>query len=191
MALYESLNRPQDFSLLSQSKTQTFCNISAGRHNGRVDLIQPPSTQALFKMFDRIPVKECVTYRNPTTGIFTETDLIKKYFSSANINLIQKEIQEGVLRLSNGRYQVGPQNCDTLKIIMRSIYLQYSLNQPENIDDQIRQLNSLVLTYCIENVYNEAKSYMKYLYDVSNLYQPMEYPIYTAKDKTLEFKSFF
>lgn len=124
-------------------------------------------------------------------GIFTTNQLIETFFSAANIQSIQRQIQEGVLRKSNGRYQVGPQDCDTLKIVMRSIYLQYALNQPENIDDQIQQLNSLVLNYCIENVYEEAKSYMKYLYDVSNLNQPIDHPIYIAKDKSLEFKTFF
>ena len=42
---------------------------------------------------------------------------------------------------------IGPQDCDSLKIIMRSVFLQYSANQPNNISKQITELNKSVLEY--------------------------------------------
>ena len=67
---------------------------------------------------------------------------------------------------------------------MRSIFLQHSTNQPQNIVGQIEKLNQMVLDYCIHHVYSEAQGYMKYLYDVSTLAVPLSTPIVeTQKDK--------
>ena len=46
------------------------------------------------------------------------------FFSKENIQIIQNAIKAGVYKLSNGNFVVGNQNEDTLKIIMRSIYLE-------------------------------------------------------------------
>jgi hypothetical protein len=79
---------------------------------------------------------------------------------------------------------VAPQDCDSLKIIMRSVFLQHSANQTDNISQQISELNKIVLDYCVFNVYSEAQSYMKYLHDVSTLAVPLATPIVeTYKDK--------
>jgi hypothetical protein len=94
--------------------------------------------------------------------------------------------------MSNGQYQIGPQDCDALKIIMRSIYLQNSVNLPTDIDKQVAALNQLVLQYTVKQVYEEAKGYLKYLYDASTLYTPMEHPVLSyTNDKQLEFKKWF
>jgi hypothetical protein len=67
---------------------------------------------------------------------------------------------------------------------MRSIFLQYSTNQPQNIATQIEHLNNLVLDYAVFHVYSEAQSYIKYLYDVSSLAVPIAMPISVSqKDK--------
>jgi len=54
------------------------------------------------------------------------------FFSTQNIDLLQLGIQNKILNESNGRYRVGRQSDDELKIIMRSIYFQYAKN---NIHD--------------------------------------------------------
>jgi hypothetical protein len=159
--------------------------------NGRVNIIQP-NTQTQFSMYDRIPAKQCTTYRNPTTGIFENTPLIQEFFSKQNIERIQRGIQMGVYQMSNGQYNVGPQDCDALKIIMRSIYLQNSVNIPTDVDKQVIALNQLVLKYAVKQVYEEAKGYLKYLYDASTMYTPMEHPVLSyTNDKQLEFNGWF
>lgn len=159
--------------------------------NGRVNIIQP-NTQNQFSLYDRIPAKQCTTYRNPTTGIFENTPLIQEFFSKQNIDKIQKGIQMGVYQMSNGQYKIGLQDCDALKIIMRSIYLQNSVNIPTDIPQQINALNQLVLKYCVKQVYEEAKGYLKYLYDASTMYTPMEHPVLSyTNDKQLEFNGWF
>lgn len=155
--------------------------------NGRVDIInrtQGPDISNLFAMYDKIPANQCATFREPTLGQWDETPLSKTYFSKENIQIIQNGIRAGVYQKSNQQYVIGPQDCDALKIIMRSVFLQHAANQSQNISGQIQELNKIVLDYCIFHVYSEAQGYMKYLYDVSTLAVPMATPVVeTQKDK--------
>jgi hypothetical protein len=162
-------------------------NMNNRFSNGRVDIINKttnPNIDKLFSMYDKIPANQCVTYRDPTIGQWEDTPLSKTYFSKNNIQIIQNGIRAGVNKKSNGQYVIGEQDCDALKVIMRSVFLQHSKNQPTNIQSQIEQLNQIVIDYCIFHVYSEAQSYMKYLNDVSSLAVPMSNPILEKqKDK--------
>ena len=160
-------------------------------NNGRVD-IKSPNTSSLFEMYDKIPANQCVTFRNPTEGLWTDTTLSQAFFSQQNIQIIQNGIRSGVYHKSNGQYTIGPQDCDSLKIVMRSVYLQNAANQPNNITEQIAELNKIVLNYCIQQVYSEAQGYMKYIDDASTLVVPIAHPVMANNsDRELEFKTWF
>jgi len=159
--------------------------------NGRVD-IKSPNTSTLFTMFDKIPANQCATFRNPIEGLWDETFLSKAFFSQENIQILQNGIRSGVYERSNGQYLIAPQDCDSLKIIMRSVYLQYSANQPFNVTQQIEELNKIVLNYCIQQVYGEAQGYLKYIDDASTLVVPIAHPVMANNtDRTLELKTWF
>ena len=159
--------------------------------NGRVD-IKTPNTSKLFQMYDKIPAHQCSSFRNPTEGLWDQTTLSVAFFSQQNINMIQNGIRAGVYKLSNGQYTIGPQDCDALKIVMRSIYLQHSANQPTDVTSQIRELNKMVLDYCIKQVYSEAQGYMIYINDVSTLAIPIAHPVMSNNsDKELVLKPWF
>jgi hypothetical protein len=161
------------------------------KNNGRVN-IKSPNTSALFQMYDKIPANQCVTFRNATEGLWDQTSLSQTFFSQQNIQIIQNGIRAGVYHKSNGQYTIGPQDCDSLKIIMRSVFLQYSANQPKNIPQQIAELNKIVLNYCIQQVYSEAQGYMKYIDDASTLVVPIAHPVQASNtDRQLEFKKWF
>ena len=157
--------------------------------NGRINLYTKPKTtyeepdiKNLFSMYDKIPANQCTTYREPLVGQIEETNLTRAYFSGDNIRIIQNGIRAGVYRKSNGQYTIGNQDCDSIKIIMRAIYLQYSINQPNDISKQIEQLNNMVLDYCIPKVYLEAQGYLKYLSDVSTMAEPIANPIMASQN---------
>jgi len=160
-------------------------------NNGRVD-IKSPNTTELFQMYDKIPANQCTTFRNATEGLWTENSLSNTFFSLQNIQIIQNGIRAGVYKRSNGQYLIGPQDCDSLKIIMRSVYLQNAANQPNNISQQVAELNKMVLDYCIQQVYSEAQGYMKYIDDVSTLVVPIAHPVMPDNtDRQLFLKSWF
>ena len=159
--------------------------------NGRVD-IKTPNTSTLFELYDKIPANQCATFRNPTEGLWTDTNLSLAFFSSQNIKILQNGIRAGVYHKSNGQYTIAPQDCDSLKIIMRSVYLQNAANQTNNVPSQVYELNKIVLNYCVQQVYSEAQGYMKYLDDASTLVVPIAHPVMSDNtDRELEFKSWF
>jgi hypothetical protein len=143
-------------------------------------------------MYDKIPVNQCATFRNPTEGLWDNTDLSKTFFSQQNIRIIQNGIRAGVYKKSNGQYVISDQDGDTLKIIMRSVFLQHAANQPTSVQQQVEQLNKIVWDYCIHQVYSEAIGYHKYLEDASTMYKPMDPPIMSQNnDKQLQLKPWF
>jgi hypothetical protein len=160
-------------------------------NNGRVN-IKTPNTSALFKMYDKIPANQCMTFRNPTEGLWTQTPLSQAFFSQENIQIIQNGIRAGVYKKSNSQYIIGQQDCDSIKIIMRSVFLQHAANISNVIPQQIKELNKIVLDYCIQQVYSEAQGYMKYVDDASTLVVPMAHPVQVSNtDRQLEFRSWF
>jgi len=160
-------------------------------NNGRVD-IKTPNTSSLFQMYDKIPANQCVTFRNPTEGIWNDSELSQTFFSRENIQILQNGIRSGVYHRSNSQYTIGPQDCDSLKIVMRSVFLQHSSNLPYDIPNQINELNKIVLNYCIQQVYSEAQGYMKYISDVSTLAVPIAHPVLAKNyDRELELKPWF
>lgn len=159
--------------------------------NGRVDIFSP-KTPDLFQMYDKIPVNQCATFRNPTEGLWENTQLSDMFFSEKNICTIQNGIRAGVYKRSNGQFTIANQDEDTLKIIMRSIFLQNAANQPTHIAQQVYELNKMVWDYCIPQVYGEAQGYRQYIIDASTMYTPIPPPIMsTTADKELIMKPWF
>ena len=159
--------------------------------NGRVDILGPnPEDQ--FALYDKIPVHECTSYRNALTGTWCNTPLSSKYFSAENIDFLQKSIQQGVYNMSKGEYGIGDQDCDTLKTIMRGVFLENSANRDDHIDEQITALNQIVVDYAVPQIYGSVQSYIKYRRDVSSLAVPIDHPTAASYNtKTLELKKFF
>lgn len=160
-------------------------------NNGRVN-IKTPSTTDLFQLYDKIPAHQCTTYRNPTEGLWSDSTLSNVFFSRENIQILQNGIRAGVYHRSKGKFVIAPQDCDELKVVMRSVFLQNSKNLSNNITQQVQALNQMVLDYCIQQVYGEATGYLKYIDDVSTLAVPIAHPVMTANsDRELEFKQWF
>lgn len=157
--------------------------------NGRINLINK-NIDNVFSLYDKIPINEKSNYKDAMKGNWMNTPLSMAYFSGDNIQIIQNAIRFGIYEKSKGNYLIAPQNIDTLKIIMRSIFLQHSMNNKNNIKQQIMDLNDLVIHYCIPKIMGEAKGYIQYKHDISTLAVPMNRPISTYHSNTLEHKKF-
>jgi hypothetical protein len=166
--------------------------MSSSGTNGRVSFVATPSAEQQFAMFDRIRVNEPVTFRNALDGIWEENSLSRLFFSGSNIQIVQNAIRAGVHSRSNGAYLIPVQDEDSLKIIMRAIFLQNAANLPFNLTDQIVALNDLVCEYAIPKIYNEAQGYLTYKHDISTMYTPMARPQYSDyKTTSLQLKHWF
>jgi hypothetical protein len=164
-------------------------NIDKSLYNGRVNIVTP-DTKTQFALYDKIPVK-VDAFTDALTGNIYNTDLSDAFFSKANIQMIQNQIRHGIYNVSNQQFTIGEQDNDTLKIIMRSIFLQNSLNLKCNIKGQIKTLNQLVLNYCVPQIYGELKGYVKFKEDISTLATPMARPTMTTQTKQLVMKPWF
>lgn len=160
-------------------------------NNGRVNL-NAPNTSKLFEMYDKIPSKEHVSFRNPTTGIWENSPLSGAFFSKENMKILQNGIRAGVYQKSGETQVIGEQDYDTLKIIMRSIFLENAKNAPNDIRSQIQELNQIVMNYCIDQIMIELKGYIIYLKDITSMHVPIDHPkMSNVKHKDLQMKNWF
>lgn len=143
-------------------------------NNGRVD-ISNNHNDAYPYILSEQKENEITSYKDALTGTISNTILSRAFFSKENIELIHNGIRAGVYHKSNGNYVIGNQNIDNIKIIMRSIFIEYARHKP-NITNEIEELNRLVLDQCIHDVFNEVNAYMKYKKDVSTLVVPNDRP---------------
>ncbi len=160
--------------------------------DGRIN-IEGPNIADKFAMMDKMPVTKTITsFRDAMIGNWYDTPLSNAFFSAKNIQIVQNAIRRGVFDRSNGNYVIGEQDNDELKIIMRSVFLQYSKNLAHDIPKQIADLNKIVIDYAVEQVYGEADGYMKYKRDVSSMYTLIAPPILAyTNDKQLELHHWF
>lgn len=167
--------------------------LNTSKYNGRVNIIEPENPDARFQMAERIAVKNKTTeYREVLTGEWEHNVLAQVFFSVENIQIVQNGLRAGVHKMSNEQYVIPPQNIDTLKTIMRSIYLQYAEHYEDNTTKQVERLNQLVWDYAVPSVYNETMAYMKYLQDQSSLVVPLNLPLHHDRTyKQLELKPWF
>jgi hypothetical protein len=165
------------------------------RYNGRINILDDSDPTIRFQMAEKIATRNRATeYRQPLEGILEDNVLSQVYFSEGNIQILQNGLRAGVYYMSGDqKLVIPPQNVDNLKVIMRSIFLQYGqFKEQLTITQQVERLNEIVLDYAVQNVYNEAIGYLKYCQDQSSLAMPMARPQPTDRDhKHLEIKQWF
>jgi hypothetical protein len=135
------------------------------------------------------PVPDSAGFRYPTEteatfagdmlrGNWEHSPLSAAFFTRKNSSYLQSAIKQAVARLSGPKkYQIDDQDVDELKMIMRAMYLQYSKNQPFNIEGQVQELNQMVVDWAAPRIISEITQYEFYLNDISHLPVPMEKPL--------------
>ena len=175
--------------LFDKSSQKLLCTNSGV--NGRLDIRQPLKAD-IFQLYDKINLNNKSTnYQEALTGNWDSNILSSAFFSAQNVRILQNGIRAGVYQKSQQRFSIGDQNEDTLKIIMRSTFLSHAVNLPNNITEQISELNKLVVDYCVPQLLGECEGYIKFKDDVSSLVVPIDRPMSTYHSNTLETKRFF
>ena len=143
--------------------------------NGRINIIGPNRNQ--FSLFDKIPTNECSTFHDAMTGNFQDSTLSLAFFSKENMQIIQNAIRAGVYEVSNQQYIIDNQNCDNLKIVMRSVFLQNSVNLPDMITEQIKELNLATMPgveFVTKDLYQQLEEKLKLCDEEYNKYQKLK-----------------
>jgi hypothetical protein len=179
--------------------TSTSAQYPAPQHGGRIPNVLDPGTRDYPPMTYNTytggtPIAGYTPRQDLVGHIHKPTPLNEVYFSQANIEKLQKAIQEQVYLMSGPKkFMIDRQNDDDLKIIMRSYYLSFAKNNPQTIAEELADLNGRVVGFASARVYSEADFYQFYLKDLQEFAPPIANPINTASygTRTGELKSFF
>ena len=117
---------------------------------------------------------------NALTGIHEKSLLSHLFFSPQNVQTIQNMIRYNIHKISKGKYTIDEQDPLELQIIMRSIYLQYSRNNYQDIKEQIQRLNEIIIEEITPKILANIQQYLTYLKDRSKPFYgngPIERPV--------------
>lgn len=173
---------------------------NAPKQTGRVpDIGQAVGDQQAYKAYrisgdnvrrEDVPAQylhEVTHYRQ------TGSDLSTQFFSVANTEKIHSMIQQEVLAKSGGKYKIDRQSDEDLFLIMRSYYLQYARNDPDNVGAELDSLNFRVVAYASDRIMVEIEAYKYYRKDQENFPDPIAAPVNVNVygTRTNELKRFF
>jgi hypothetical protein len=94
-----------------------------------------------------------------------------RFFDKRNADLIQKQLQN--LVRAQTKQNIDKQDEQALRIIMRGVYLEYSVNGNSDVDGQVAELNRKVLSIIVPQVLSGIAMHVKYLRDISRLPRPL------------------
>jgi len=178
--------------------TSTSAQYPAPKHNGWVPNVNDPTLKSFSARSTSLyAAGEPILSYDPRVDlvghIHKETPLNKIFFSKDNLDLVQREIQAQVRAMSGGKYNIDRQSDEEVKIIMRSYYLMFGKNDPNNVDGELRDLNGRVVGYAAAKVYSEVDFHMFYLKDIEDFAPPIANPmnLNVYGTRTGELKSFF
>jgi hypothetical protein len=188
------MSRIADYTVPSLAAFYTETAIpNAPKHTGRLPLSGaeeyksvPPSTLYAPEPY-LVPdnVAEQIQYRH------SETPLNRLFFSQGNIDKLQADIQTAVLQMVNAK--IDRQSDSDLMMVMRSYYLQYAQNNPNNLQEELNDLNKRVVNFCSNRIAVEVEAYRYYRKDIMDFPAPIANPVDTHiyGTRTGELKSFF
>tara|TARA_B110000977_G_scaffold192572_1_gene266281 strand:- start:218 stop:769 length:552 start_codon:yes stop_codon:yes gene_type:complete len=122
--------------------------------------------------------------RTAVSAIYESTPVQQHFFSAKNISHVQQLLKYNIYVQSGKKHIIGGQDQNNLKIVMKSIYLQYGKNLNTNIQEQVTTLNNYVLDYSVPNILSNIEMHLLYRKQVSNLPVPLEHPKYISDSGT-------
>lgn len=161
-------------SRTSQNFAESGSDLNATAGPGRVDLASPPPPLTIFQTTTTRQDNSRFA-GEATGGQLARTCLSDVYFSAMNIDALQQGMRYSVWKQTNGRYTIGRQSDDELKVIMRSIYFQYARHQDNDVVGQVRELNGKVLDWSVKEVLANLRQADRFRQDVSTLPTPMAF----------------
>ena len=106
------------------------------------------------------------------------TTLSVTYFSDKNMAKIQSMIKSYVYRETKGKFKLDAnQDESDLLVVMRFIFLEYGLNLPTHISQQVEELNKKTVNYIVPDLITNVKQHYDYLRDISQPIKPIERPM--------------
>ena len=107
-----------------------------------------------------------------------ESEVSKLYFSSKNIERIQKKIRREVYNHTQGKFRLDvDQDESDLQIVMNKINEEFNRHLPNNIIHQVKNLNNETMKYIMPDIITNLKQHYGYLKDISIPLEPIQRPM--------------
>lgn len=149
-------------------------------------------TEKIYKLFESDNRPNNSYSKEAMKSIFSTNQVSIVFFSQLNVDMLQEGIRYGVYKKSCKKFIIDRQSPTELRLVMRSIYLQWSKNRQYGIIDQVKELNKIVLDFCIPRILQEIYIYSRYTKDINQLPPPISRGEYVSSkgSKTLEYNDF-
>lgn len=108
----------------------------------------------------------------------TPTPLNTLFFSDFNLNLLQKAVRQSFKNISG--IAIDRQNPDDMYAIMRVVYINNAGNNYENVNEQVKSMNGMVIKTALSQIQSGVSQYMNYIRDIDTLVVPPKPPQNTS-----------
>jgi hypothetical protein len=122
----------------------------------------------IFLLTNNHPEKffEKSTYRFEPQAVRNVNKLKQIFFSPENVKYIQEKMSYEVLTTTK-KYKIPYQNEQDLRMIMETIYFDKTRNIGYALNEQLAELNTYVVKFCVPLIINEINVYLNYLDDIN------------------------
>jgi hypothetical protein len=118
---------------------------------------------------------------------YHQGNLENVFFSDENIDLINKQLILTVFKKSKNQFVIPNQSKESLIIVMRYVFIEYSRNLPYDINNQIKELNCIVVGEILPNIITNITQRIDYLKEIDcPKKQLLDLPINVNKTKNLK-----
>lgn len=108
----------------------------------------------------------------------TQTPLNSSFFCTKNLNDIQNNIRRNFKQESG--LMIDRQDDRDLFTLMRSVFITYEVNPYNNIEEQVKRLNEVVVRKALEQVRTGVSQFMSYVRDMDKPMMPPPTPENTS-----------
>jgi hypothetical protein len=122
----------------------------------------------IFLLTNNHPEKffEKSTYRFEPKAVTNVNKLKQIFFSPENIKYLQEMMAYEVM-VTTKKYKIPYQNEQDLRMIMETIYFDKTRNIGYALNEQLAELNTYVVKFCVPLIINEINVYLNYLDDIN------------------------
>lgn len=104
-------------------------------------------------------------------------DITKIFFHKKNIEIIQNGLIKEVYKISNGKYLICKQNEIKLTIIMKGILINHDGYKGNNVRDNIKELNNIVINELVPVIISEIEMKDDYENKIFGETEIMDHPV--------------
>src|SRR6056300_1042665 len=107
-----------------------------------------------------------------------ETPLNTLYFSSFNVNLLQRAIRQDFKNKTG--ISIDYQSEDDLYGIMRVVFINNSGDHHSRVNEQVKFMNTRVIQTALGQIQTGVSQYMAYVQDIDTISTPIDLPTNTS-----------